>query len=127
MNSYQFDIIQYIMDNDSMIMAKQKIAKKNKSKTSSPTLSTIRMVEDVLKKVELYTIKFSELKRKLPKQVNHNTLKEVIRYLEESGKVIVRIDGITWIYNPSKKLKQAIENSWELTPEGFRKFKGKVY
>jgi hypothetical protein len=100
---------------------------KPKRKTPSPTLATIKMVENVLKKVELYTIKFSDLKRKLPKQVNHNTLKEVIRYLEESGKVMTSIDGITWIYNPSKKLKKAIENSWELTPEGFRKFRGKVY
>ena len=100
---------------------------KTSSKISSPNLSTIRMVEDALRKVELYTIKFSDLKRKLPRQVNHNTLKEVIRYLEESGKVYVSIDGITWIYNPGKKLKRAIENSWEWTPEGFRKFKGKVY
>jgi hypothetical protein len=93
----------------------------------SPTLNTVRMVENILKNLELYTIKFSELKRKLPKKVNHNTLKEIIRYLEESGKVYVHVDGITWIHNPSKKLKKAIENGWEWTPKGFRKFRGKVY
>ena len=97
------------------------------SQSHSPTLKTIKMVEDILKNLEFYTIKFSELKRQLPKQVNHNTLKEIIRYLEQSGKVYVHIDGITWIYNPSKKLKKAIENAYEWTPEGFRKFKGKVY
>jgi hypothetical protein len=85
------------------------------------------MVENVLKNLERYTITFAGLKRKLPKKVNHNTLKEIIRYLDNSNKVIVDVDGITWIYNPSKKLKKAIENSWEWTPEGFRKFKGKVY
>lgn len=96
-------------------------------KKHSPTLNTIRMVEDILKNLELYTIKFSDLKKQLPKKVNHNTLKEIIRYLEESGKVHITIDGITWIYNPSKKLKSAIENSYELGPKGFRKFQNKVH
>jgi hypothetical protein len=85
------------------------------------------MVEDILKNLDLYTIKFSDLKKQLPKKVNHNTLKEIIRYLEQSGKVYIGIDGITWIYNPSKKLKKAIENGWEWTPEGFRKFQRKTY
>jgi hypothetical protein len=111
----------------------KKKAKKMSAKISarsvhhSPTLNTIRMVEDILRNLDLYTIKLSDLKRKLPKKVNHNTLKEVINYLQESGKVYVGVNGITWIYNPSKKLAKAIKNSWELTPEGFRKFRGKVY
>lgn len=102
-------------------MAKNVNRRALNKRAPSPTLATIRMVENVLKKIELYTIKFSDLKRKLPKQVNHNTLKEVIRYLEESGKVYIDIDGITWIYNPSKKLKKAIENSytWEELQEKY--------
>lgn len=110
-------------------MYQKKVKKSQITKTPnhSPTLKTIKMVEDVLKNLEYYTITFADLKRKLPKKVNHNTLKEVIRYLEDSGKVYIGIDGITWIYNPSTKLKKAIEDSWEWTPEGFRKFKGKVY
>ena len=103
---------------------KKKVSKK---KMHSPTLKTIKMVENVLKNLDDYTITFAALKRKLPKQVNHNTLKEIIRYLEQSGKVYIGVDGITWIYNPSKKLKKAIENGWEWTPEGLRKFKGKIY
>jgi hypothetical protein len=98
------------------------ITTKTTSANHSPTLKTIKMVENILKNLEFYTIKFSELKRKLPKQVNHNTLKEIIRYLEQSGKVYTHTDGITWIYNPSKKLQKAIENSYEFTPERINKW-----
>lgn len=96
-------------------MYQNKALKPKKSKNHSPTLKTIRMVENILKNLDLYTIKFSDLKKQLPKKVNHNTLKEIIRYLEQSGKVYIGVDGITWIYNPSKKLKKAIEEgySWE--------------
>jgi hypothetical protein len=85
------------------------------------------MVEKTLNKVEKYTITFAQLKKKLPKKVNHNTLKEIIRYLHEINHIIIDVDGITYIHNPSRKLKKAIENSYEITPEGLRKFKGKVY
>lgn len=112
-------------------MAKLKrMAKKIKmanKRSPSPTLSTIRMVEDALKNMDNSCIKMSQLKKILPRQVNHNTLIEIIDYLDKSGKILYGIKGITWIYNPSKKLKKAIENSWEWTPEGLRKFKGKVY
>lgn len=107
----------------------QKKAKKpqiKKTQNHSPTLKTIRMVEDVLKKLELYTITFAGLKRKLPKKVNHNTLKEIIRYLDSSNKVIVDVDGITWIHNPSRKLKKAIAESTRIEPEDIRKILAKA-
>jgi hypothetical protein len=107
----------------------QKKAKKPSIKkiiNHSPTLKTIRMVEDVLKNLERYTITFAGLKKKLPKKVNHNTLKEVVRYLEQSGKVYIGIDGITWIYNPSKKLAKAIAESTRIEPEDIRKILAKT-
>ena len=98
--------------------------KKTKKRVShSTTLKTIRMVEDVLKNLEYYTITFASLKRKLPKKVNHNTLKEVIRYLDSSNKIIIDVDGITWIHNPSKKLKKAIAEGYEFTPERISELK----
>jgi hypothetical protein len=99
----------------------QKTKIKKSAKGHSPTLKTIKMVEDILKKNNLYTIKFSDLKKRLPKKVNHNTLKEIIRYLEQSGKIHINIDGITWIYNPSKKLKSLMEDSltWEQLKEKY--------
>ena len=41
----------------------------------SPNLNTVLMVEEILKKMNESVITLAELKKKLPKQVNHNTLK----------------------------------------------------
>ncbi len=80
----------------------------------APTLNTVLMVEDVLKNMDESVITIAELKRRLPKQVNHNTLKVILEYLEASNKILVTMKGITWIYNPSPKLKQAIERGMEI-------------
>ena len=80
----------------------------------APTLNTVLMVENVLKNMDESVVTIAELKRKLPKQVNHNTLKVVLEYLETSNKIIVTMKGITWIYNPSPKLKKAIERGVEI-------------
>ncbi len=76
----------------------------------SPTLRTIKMVENTLKNMDESRIKISELKKILPKKVNHNTLKQVIDYLEESNKIVTSHKGVTYIVNNSPKLKKAIEN-----------------
>jgi hypothetical protein len=107
----------------------QKKAKKTqikKTQNHSPTLKTIKMVEDILKNLELYTITFAGLKRKLPKKVNHNTLKEIIRYLDSSNKIFIGVDGITWIYNPSKKFKKAVSEATRIEPEDIRKILAKI-
>jgi len=80
----------------------------------APTLNTVLMVEDVLKNVDESVITIAELKRRLPKQVNHNTLKIILEYLEASNKILVTMKGITWVYNPSPKLKKAIEHGVEI-------------
>lgn len=80
----------------------------------SPTLNTILMVEDTLKKTNESIITIAELKRKLPKQVNHNVLKIILSYLEESNKIAVSIKGITWIHNINPNLKIAIKKGLEL-------------
>lgn len=80
----------------------------------APTLNTVLMVEDVLRNMDESVITVAELKRKLPKQVNHNTLKAILEYLEESNKIIVTMKGITWVYNPSPKLRKAIERGMEI-------------
>ena len=64
-----------------------------------PTLNTVFMVEETLKNIDESVIKIAELKRRLPKQINHNTLKLILEYLEESNKIAVTIKGITWIHN----------------------------
>ena len=80
----------------------------------APTLNTVLMVEDVLRNMDESVITVAEIKRRLPRQVNHNTLKAILEYLEESNKIIVTMKGITWVYNPSPKLKKAIERGVEI-------------
>ena len=80
----------------------------------SPTLNTVLMVEETLKNMDESVITIAELKRRLPKQVNHNTLKVILEYLEESNKIAVSIKGITWIHNPNPNLRKAIAKGLEL-------------
>lgn len=80
----------------------------------APTLNTVLMVEEVLKNLDESVITIAELKRRLPKQVNHNTLKVILEYLEESNKIAVSIKGITWIHNTNIKLRKAISQGLEL-------------
>ena len=80
----------------------------------SPTLNTVLMVEDSLKNMSESVITIAELKRKLPKQVNHNTLMIILDYLEKSNKIAVTLKGITWIYNANLNMKKAIVQGLEL-------------
>ena len=80
----------------------------------SPTLKTIKMIEKTLSDMDESTIKVSELKRGLPKQVNHYTLMQVLEYLEESNKIVVGLKGISWIHNSSEVLRNAISQGIEL-------------
>jgi len=75
----------------------------------SPTLNTVFMVEETLKNMDESVISVAELKRKLPKKINHNTLKLILEYLEESNKIAVTMKGITWIHNTNPKIRKAIE------------------
>ena len=80
----------------------------------SPTLNTVLMVEETLKKMEGSIITIAELKKKIPKQVNHNTLKIILEYLDESNKIAVSIKGITWIHNTNENLRKAISKGLEI-------------
>ena len=80
----------------------------------APTLNTVLMVENTLKGMKESVITIAELKRKLPKQINHNTLMVILEYLEQSNKIAVSLKGITWIHNPNPKLRAAIEKGLEL-------------
>ena len=80
----------------------------------SPTLNTVIMVENALKNMDGSVITVAELKRKLPRQVNHNTLKIILEYLELSNKIVVTMKGITWIHNTNPNLQEKIERGLEL-------------
>ncbi len=80
----------------------------------SPTLNTVLMVEKTLNKSDKSVITIAELKRKLPKQVNHNTLMVILEYLEKSNKIVVTLKGITWVHNTNQNLRSAISRGLEL-------------
>jgi len=80
----------------------------------APTLNTVIMVEKTLKEMDESVVTVAELKRKLPKQVNHNTLKVILEYLEESNKIAVSMKGITWIHNTNPAFRDAIAKGLEL-------------
>jgi len=80
----------------------------------APTLNTVIMVEEVLQNAKESVVTVADLKRMLPRQINHNTLKTILSYLEESNKIAVTMKGITWIHNPNPNLKKAIAKGLEL-------------
>jgi len=86
---------------------------KNKDIIHYPSLRTMLMVENVLKKADTI-IDREELKRRLPVKIMHQTLNLILIYLEEKGMILDGHKGILWIYNPSSKLRKAIENAREI-------------
>ncbi len=79
----------------------------------SPTLNTVLMIEEVLKKAgELITI--AELKRRLPKKVMHQTLIQILDYLMYGGKIIIGTKGILWIFTERKELEAMIKKGTEV-------------
>jgi hypothetical protein len=69
----------------------------------SPTLSTVLMVEETIRSAK-QVISVAQLKSKLPRKVNHNTLKVVLSYLQRSGKIEFTPDGIVWIFMPREDI-----------------------
>ncbi|MGI0133840.1 MAG: hypothetical protein ACREBW_02635 [Candidatus Micrarchaeaceae archaeon] len=80
----------------------------------SPTLNTVIMVENAIKASKNSIVTIPEIKRALPRQVNHATLKIILEYLEESRKIAVSIKGITWIHNTNANLRKAIKQGLEV-------------
>ena len=80
----------------------------------APNLKTVIMVENALAGMKQSAISVAELKRLLPKQVNHYTLMVILQYLEASNKIAVSLKGISWIANDNANLKKAISKGLEL-------------
>jgi len=71
----------------------------NSGKTKPPpTPNTIRMVEDTPKNSPDNVVTAAELKKILPRQVNHNTLMVILDYPEQSNKIVIGLKEITWIH-----------------------------
>jgi hypothetical protein len=78
-----------------------------------PNLSTVIMVENVLESLgRIVTI--SDLKKMLPKKVMHQTLMVIIDYLHKSGKIVIGVKGILWVFSPRKEIESMIADGIEL-------------
>jgi len=93
---------------------KKKTSVKKVEPKYSPTLNTVIMVENTLKNMNDSVFKVSAIKKELPKQVNHNTLMNILEYLENSNKIYVGLKGITWVYNTNPKLQEDIKKGTKL-------------
>ncbi len=81
--------------------------------THSPTLATVLMVENTLKTAN-EVVSVAELKKKLPKKVMHQTLIQILDYLQMSGKIIIGTKGILWIFTERKELERLINKGIEV-------------
>jgi len=79
----------------------------------SPTLNTVLMVEHTLTEAK-EMLKVSELKRRLPRQVMHGTLLQILDYLQLSGKILFTPKGVVWIYRPLHELELLKKGGLEL-------------
>lgn len=90
------------------------IEKKDNKIRRYPNLNTVLMVENFLRDNKDLPISFSDLKKRLPKQVMHQTLKLILEYLWRSGKIIYGPRGIQWIYSEPQHLKKMIKDTLEI-------------
>ncbi len=79
----------------------------------SPTLNTVLMVEGILKEAG-QVISLAELKRRLPRKIMHQTLLQILDYLQISGKIIIGTKGILWIFAERKELNELIRKGTEI-------------
>ena len=79
----------------------------------SPTLNTVIMVENTLKDAK-QIIKVSELKRRLPKKVMHQTLLQILDYLQRSGKILITTKGVLWTYAPREEMERMKKGGLEI-------------
>lgn len=76
----------------------------------SPTLSTVLMVEDTLRKQD-GPISLEGLKRALPKKVMDQSLRIILAYLENKGSILIGPKGISWIANDNPKFLRMIKKA----------------
>ena len=78
----------------------RKFNKENKVNFRSPTLDTVFMVEEIIKKYSGEYTK-TQIWKKLPKRVMWQTFKRIIKYLEEINKIIVgKKEILVYIWKP---------------------------
>lgn len=75
-----------------------------------PKLDTIMMVEKAILDAEEYPTRM-ELWRSLPRQVQYQTFKRILDYLEASGKIVFNDRRIVYTGVDNPKLRALLESS----------------
>ena len=75
-----------------------------------PRLDSILMVEKAVQNFKDYPTRM-ELWKSLPKQMQYQTFKLILNYLEKSNKIIFEGDKIVWIFPNNKKLNELINEA----------------
>lgn len=75
-----------------------------------PKLDSILMVEKTIQECENYPTRM-ELWKSLPKQMQYQTFKLILDYLEKSNKIMFEEDKIIWIFANNKKLNKLIQEA----------------
>ena len=75
-----------------------------------PKLDSILMVEKAIQNSKDYPTRM-ELWRSLPKQMQYQTFKLILEYLESSNKIMFEDDKIIWIFSNSQKLNKLIQEA----------------
>ena len=75
-----------------------------------PKLDSILMVEKAIQESENYPTRM-ELWKNLPKQMQYQTFKLILEYLEKSNKIIFKESKIVWIFANNKKLNELIQGA----------------
>ncbi len=75
-----------------------------------PTLKTVMIVEDTIRKADAVISK-NELKRRLPVKIMHQTLNLILEYLENSGKIMIGSKGISWLQQDNPRLRKMLKKA----------------
>ena len=75
-----------------------------------PKLDSILRVEKAIQDSEDYPTRM-ELWKSLPRQMQYQTFKLILDYLEMSNKVMFQEDKIIWIFPNNKKLNELIQGA----------------
>jgi hypothetical protein len=75
-----------------------------------PKLDSILMVEKAIQDSVTYPTRM-ELWRSLPKQMQYQTFKLILQYLEDSNKIAFHGDKVVWIFVNNKKLRKTINGA----------------
>ncbi len=75
-----------------------------------PKLDSILMVEKAIQDFEDYPTRM-DLWKSLPKQMQYQTFKLILDYLERSNKIMFEDNKIMWIFANNKKLNELIQGA----------------